>query len=96
VPMQEVGVAGLFVGWVDGHLRGARLLQVEDVGVGHAGARLPAATGQSMTADDRSIPKTGMSSPLVRVRITALASVSGLIASVNARREMLALCGRLD
>ncbi len=96
VAVQQVRVAGLLVGRVDGHRRRAWLLKVEDAGVGHAGARLPAATGQSMTADDRSISKTGIPSPLARVRMTTLASVSGLVASVNARREMPALCGRPD
>src|SRR5829696_7069995 len=32
-PAQEIRVAGLLVGGVDGHLRGARLLQIEDARV---------------------------------------------------------------
>ena len=65
VPMQEVGVAGLFVGGVDGHLRGARLLQmIEDaVATDHAWHRISPTTAQNMPTEDRPLPKIAMLSP---------------------------------
>ena len=63
VPMQEVGVAGLVVGGVDGHLRGARLLQIEDaVATDHAWHRI-SPTEQNLPTEDRPLPKIAMLSP---------------------------------
>jgi hypothetical protein len=85
VPMQEVGVAGLFVGGVDGHLRGTRPLQIEDaVATDQAWHRISPTTAQNVPTEDRPLPKE---------------SVSGLVVGVNVRREtagMPALCGGPD
>ena len=54
MPMQEVGVAGLFVGGVDGHLRGTRPLQIEDaVATDQAWHRISPTTAQNVPTEDR-------------------------------------------
>ena len=64
VPMQEVGVAGLSVGVVDGHPFGARLLQVEDAcAADHVGPRFSPAVTPTASPNDHSTLTSGIPAP---------------------------------